>query len=332
MFSCGRVLSLKLRLSLFVPPYSPTNLFQAVSPIFASIGCCCPPIPFSNRPWYLSINMLSFILPFFPSPSRYIAQKCATRLPTFQMENSSFFPQVYINLHQFPVENSETLRCFCTQPHLHTNSHWRKSALGHLLTSVTPEISQINWNLSPNKKSWQELQGIPNPALQTDLVRLSHVFVDDIAWSPEMPPNRLRNWYLEGPHVGVRASVKWLYGKTLNNVLRSSHFWVDLTFLVKCKQTNEAKTFNCFSHLPLSEDVVFPVRMLCLCVWNPPDSARSRRAALPKSEPHRSHHVLGSISSAKNLVLQFIILNLQYLWRPKGHFEMPNENQMKTWN
>lgn len=170
MFSCGRALSLKLRLSLFVPPYSSfaccftefTTLYNAFtiswcihlmlmkgSSIFASIGCCCPPIPFSNRPWYLSINMLSFMLPFFPSPCRYIAQKCATRLPTFQMENSSFFPQGYINLHEFPSENSEMLRFFCTQPHLHTNSHWRKGVLGHLLPSVTPEINRKS---SPNTK------------------------------------------------------------------------------------------------------------------------------------------------------------------------------------
>lgn len=50
-----------------------------------------------------------------------------------------------------------------------------------------------------------------------------------------------RNWYLEVPHVSVRASVKWLNGKTLKKLLFSNHFWVDLTFLVKRKQTNEAE-------------------------------------------------------------------------------------------
>lgn len=97
------------------------------------------------KPSMISLNQHDVFMLY----TRFPSQKCVTRLPTFQMENSSFFLQGYINLHQFPVENSEMLRFFCTRPHLHTNSHWRKGVLCHLLTSVTPEI---NWKSSPNAK------------------------------------------------------------------------------------------------------------------------------------------------------------------------------------
>ena len=138
-----------------------------VSSIFVSIGCCCPPIPFPNRPWYLSINMMSFMLPFFPPPvvtlPKNVSQdsqhfKWFLVLPRLSVSNEKLIillPKVYINLHQFPIENSEMLRFFCTQPHLHTNSHWRKGVLGHLLTSVTPEFnwkSTGNYCISQHKK------------------------------------------------------------------------------------------------------------------------------------------------------------------------------------
>lgn len=186
---------------------------------------------------------------------------------------------------------------------LHPTSSAHEFALTQRCSVPSSDICD-SWNqleiISQRKKmSGKSYKELPTQASQADLVRLLHVFVGDIAWSPEMPANRLRNWCLEGPHVSVRASVKRLNEKTLRKRPFQQPFLGRSYLSGEAQTDNEAKTFNCFSHLPLSEDVVFPVRMLCLSVWNPPDSARSRKAALPKSEPHHPQNAAATRRESK---------------------------------